>query len=78
MVGGHTENPEKPQNCQNWRVGACLGQYSNALLILSGPLASLPLRFTAVQMSLVASMSTVCSWKEQQINAEHTCKWFMG
>ena len=23
MVGGYTENPEKPQNCQNWGVGAC-------------------------------------------------------
>ena len=22
MVGGYTENPEKPQNCQNWVVGA--------------------------------------------------------
>ena len=21
MVGGYTENPEKPQNCQNWGVG---------------------------------------------------------
>ena len=27
MVGGYTENLEKPQNGQNWRVGACLGQY---------------------------------------------------
>ena len=25
MVGGYTENPEKPQNCQKWRVGACTG-----------------------------------------------------
>ena len=25
MVGGYTENPEKPQNCQNWVVGACTG-----------------------------------------------------
>ena len=24
----NTENLEKPQNCQNWRVGACSGQYS--------------------------------------------------
>ena len=23
MVGGYTENLEKPQNCQNWGVGAC-------------------------------------------------------
>ena len=22
MVAGYTENPEKPQNCQNWGVGA--------------------------------------------------------
>ena len=35
MVGGYTENPEKPQNCKNWGVGACmgmgacLGQYGN-------------------------------------------------
>ena len=33
MVGGYTGNLEKPQNCQNWRVGAwssmgtCSGQY---------------------------------------------------
>ena len=33
MVGGYIENLEKPQNCQNWGVGACsgvgacLGQY---------------------------------------------------
>ena len=32
--GGYTENPEKPQNRQNWGVGvcvgmgACLGQYA--------------------------------------------------
>ena len=25
MVGGYMENLEKPQNCQNWGVGACLG-----------------------------------------------------
>ena len=25
MVGGYTENPEKPQNCQNWGVAACMG-----------------------------------------------------
>ena len=37
MVGGYTENLEKPLNCQNWRVGACLGmgacsgQYGNIL-----------------------------------------------
>ena len=24
-VGGYTENPEKPQNCQTWGVGACSG-----------------------------------------------------
>ena len=34
MVGGYTENPKKPQNGQNWGVGAytgmgaCSGQYS--------------------------------------------------
>ena len=78
MVGGYTENPEIPQNCQNWGMGACPGQYGSALLIVSGSLASLPLRFTAVQMSLVASMPTIGSWKEQQINAEHTCKWFIS
>ena len=27
MVGGYTENLEKPQNCQNWGVAACQGQY---------------------------------------------------
>ena len=38
MVGGYTENLEKPQNCQNWGVGtcsgmgACSGQYGNTLL----------------------------------------------
>ena len=26
-VGGYTENLEKPQNNQNWRAGACSGQY---------------------------------------------------
>ena len=25
VVGSYTENPEKPQNCQNWGVGACTG-----------------------------------------------------
>ena len=25
MVGSYTENPEKPQNCQNWEVGTCSG-----------------------------------------------------
>ena len=25
MVGSYTENPEKPQNCQNWGMGACMG-----------------------------------------------------
>ena len=25
MVGGYMENPAKPQNCQNWGVGACSG-----------------------------------------------------
>ena len=29
LVGGYMENLEKPQNCQNWGVGACLGQYSS-------------------------------------------------
>ena len=30
MVGGYTENLEKPQKCQNWGVGACsgMGAYS--------------------------------------------------
>ena len=27
MESGSTENLKKPQNCQNWGVGACLGQY---------------------------------------------------
>ena len=37
MVGGYTENLEKPQNCQNRGVdactgmGACSGQYGNIL-----------------------------------------------
>ena len=40
MVGGYTENLEKPQNCQNWVVGACtgigtcLGQYGNYIVFL--------------------------------------------
>ena len=25
MVGGYMENLEKPQNCQNWGMGACKG-----------------------------------------------------
>ena len=35
MVGGYMEGHTKPQNCQNWWVGACtemgacLGQYGN-------------------------------------------------
>ena len=29
MVGGYTENLEKPQNCQNWGVDACSGQYGS-------------------------------------------------
>ena len=39
MVGGYTENLEKPQNCQNWGVGTCagmgayLGQYSMYMYI---------------------------------------------
>ena len=32
MVGGYMENLEKPQNCQNWGVGTCSGQYGNSLL----------------------------------------------
>jgi len=30
-VGSYTENPIKPQNCQNWRVSACSGQYGNRI-----------------------------------------------
>ena len=29
MVGGYTENLEKPQNCQNWGVDTCSGQYGS-------------------------------------------------
>ena len=29
MVGGYMENPEKPQNCQNWGVGTYSGHYGN-------------------------------------------------
>ena len=25
IMGGYMENPEKPQNCQKWGVGACTG-----------------------------------------------------
>ena len=32
MVGGYTKNLEKPQNCQNWGVGTCLGQYGTYAL----------------------------------------------
>ena len=43
MVGGYMENPEKPQNCQNWGgggggvgactgMGACSGQYGSEAL----------------------------------------------
>ena len=35
----------------------------NFLLFVSGPLASLPLRTTAIQASLVAAMHPVCSWR---------------
>ena len=40
MVGGYTENLKRPQNCQNWVVGACtgigtcLGQYGNYIVFL--------------------------------------------
>ena len=40
MVGGYTENLEKPQNCQNWVVdtctgiGTCLGQYGSYIVFL--------------------------------------------
>ena len=27
MMGGYTENPEKPQNCPNWEVGTYPGLY---------------------------------------------------
>ena len=27
IVGGYTENPEKPLNGQNWGMGTCSGQY---------------------------------------------------
>ena len=30
-VDGYTENPEKPLNCQNWGVGACLVGYGHLL-----------------------------------------------
>ena len=39
MVGGYTENPEKPLNCQNWGVGTCVGrgacpeQYSSDCMV---------------------------------------------
>ena len=39
MVGGYIENPEKPQNSQNWGVGACTGmstcsgQYGSCYLL---------------------------------------------
>lgn len=29
MVGDYTEGFEKPQHCQNWRVGDCPGQYGS-------------------------------------------------
>jgi len=32
MVGGYMENLEKPQNCQNLGVGACLGQYGKCMI----------------------------------------------
>ena len=37
MVGGYTGNPEKPQNCRNWGVGACPGQYGSHLPANSHP-----------------------------------------
>ena len=38
-----------------------IGIYS-VHLVVSVPLASLPLRITALQMSLVAAMQPICSW----------------
>ena len=32
VMGGYTENLEKPQNCQKWGVGACSGQYGTCIL----------------------------------------------
>ena len=38
MVGGYTEDLEKPQNCQNLGVGACPGQYDTCMEnVSSGP-----------------------------------------
>ena len=34
MEGGYKKNPKKPQNCQNWCVGACPGQYSIVVCFL--------------------------------------------
>ena len=31
MVGGYTENLEKPQNCQNWGVGTCSEQHQTCI-----------------------------------------------
>ena len=32
MAGSYTENLKKPQNYQNWGVGACPGQYGIVML----------------------------------------------
>lgn len=47
------------------------------LQFVNGPLASLPLKITAVQMSLVSAMHPVFFFMEDQwMIAEHAHKWF--
>ena len=36
MVGGYMEELKKPQNCQNWGVGACPGQYGMRTACVGG------------------------------------------
>ena len=35
MVGSYTENPEKPQNCQNWGGGRLLGNLLGKIGIMN-------------------------------------------
>ena len=36
ILSGYTEDlKKKAQNCQNWEVGSCLGQYSNNVALLN-------------------------------------------
>ena len=48
MVGSYTENPEKPQNCQNWGVGTCPGQNGKTVVTCSFSITIQVLLLTAL------------------------------